>query len=193
MTTPDTSVSTASRAAARARFAYERTHVLAGVRGVVVAAALCALAYALHDITPTSQLVAGALAITLGVLGWRGGAWQRGSLVGVLAGVPALVAPCVAFALAHGGHFAHCPSCDGAPTATCIITCFSTSALVGMLVGFRASQDRAPHRFAAAALVAAVFTGTLACASTGLGGALGVVFGLVAGGATGWVFAHRTA
>jgi hypothetical protein len=189
MTTPEP---VATAALARARRAYERAQVIAGLRGVVAAAALCAVAFALHDITPTAQLVAGALAITLGVLGWRGGAWRRGSLAGVLAGLPPLVAPWLLFALTHGGRIAHCPACDGAPTLGCIVTCFATSAVVGTLVGLRAVQDRSPLRFTAAALVAAAFTGALGCASTGIGGAVGVLVGLVAGGATGWVLAHRT-
>jgi hypothetical protein len=190
MTTPEP---VATAALSRARRAYERAQVLAGLRGVVAAAVLCVVAFALHDVTPTAQLVAGALAITLGVLGWRGGAWRRGSFAGVLAGLPPLVAPWLVFALTHHGRIAHCPACDGAPTLGCVVTCFTTSTAVGILVGLRAMQDRSPLRFAAAALVAAAFTGALACATTGLGGAIGVIVGLAAGGATGWALARRTA
>nr|HEX4318420.1 hypothetical protein [Kofleriaceae bacterium] len=184
METPDTVARAAS-----ARHAYERAHVVAGARGIAIAVAVYACAAALHEVDAAAQLAAGALAVTLAVLGWRGGAWRRGSLAGVLAGVPPLIAPSVVFVLAHGGHVAPCPACDGAPTLACLLTCFGTSAVVGLLVGHRASQDRAPRRFAIAALAAAALTGTLACATTGLGGALGIAIGLVAGGATGWVFA----
>jgi len=190
MTTPDRTV---PPGLARARRSYERSFALVGVRGAALAALLCVIAAQLHDVTATAQLLGGALAITLGVLGWRGGAWRRGSVAGALAGFPTLLAPWLLFAVTHHGRFAACPACDGAPTLACIATCFTTSALVGAAVGFRASQDRSPHRYAAAALIAATLTGTLACASTGLGGAVGIVVGLVTGGATGWVAAHRAA
>jgi hypothetical protein len=139
MTTPEP---VATAALSRARRAYERAQVLAGLRGVVAAAVLCAVAFALHDLTPTAQLVAGALAITLGVLGWRGGAWRRGSFAGVLAGLPPLVAPWLVFALTHHGRIEHCPACDGAPTLGCLVTCFATSTAVGILVGLRAVRVR---------------------------------------------------
>ena len=180
---------TSSSALSRARRAYERAAIGAGARGIAVAAALCALAIALHHIAkPTFWLVAGSLAITLAFLGWRGGAWRRGSLAGVLAGLPPLIAPSLVFAFGHGGH---CPDCEMGPTAACLITCFGTSALVGVFVGYRACIDMAPRRFAAGALVSATMTGLLGCGTTGLGGAAGIAIGLVAGGAAGWVFAER--
>ena len=181
MATPDALV--------RARRAYERAHLLAAARGVAIAVAVYAGASILHEVDAAANVAAGALAITLGVLGWRGGAWRRGSLAGVLAGVPPLVAPSVVFAIAHHGHVGPCPACDGVPSLSCLATCVATSVLVGTLVGYRASQDHAPRRFAVAALAAAALTGTLACATTGLAGALGIAVGLVAGGATGWVVA----
>src|SRR6266850_1532709 len=52
---------------------------------------------------------------------------------------------------------------------------------------FAAIRAASPRRYALAAIATAALTGTLACATTGLGGALGVVVGLVAGGVTGWV------
>ena len=189
MTTPDPVLP----GLVRARRSYERSFVLSGMRGALLAALLCVIAAQLHDLTATAQLLGGALAITLGVLGWRGGAWKRGSIAGALAGFPALIAPWLVFAVTHRGHFGPCPACDGAPTLTCVVTCFTISAVVSAAVGYRASQDRSPHRYAAAALVAAVLTGTLACASTGIGGVLGIVVGLVTGGATGWAVAHRSA
>src|SRR5215831_10159510 len=91
----------------RARAAYERAHVVAALRGVAVAAAIGALCYVLQP-NPTWPLVA-VLAATLGALGWRGGAARRGSLAGVLAGLPPLIAPTIVFALGHGGR---CPSCE---------------------------------------------------------------------------------
>ena len=71
-----------------ARRAYERAFVYAGLRGVALAAVLTAFAIGLHRTTNTTWLVASLLAATLGTLGWRGGAWRRGALAGVLAGLP---------------------------------------------------------------------------------------------------------
>jgi len=175
---------------ARARRAYERTHALAGVRGVAIAAGLTALAIGLHRTTSTTWLVASLLGATLATLGWRGGAWRRGTVAGVLAGLPVFVAPVVVFALGHGGH---CPSCELGPTLPCLVTCFGTSSLAGIAVGRFALTDASPERFAGGALAAAAFTGLLGCATTGLGGATGIVIGLVAGGVTGWALGRRAA
>jgi hypothetical protein len=168
---------------ARARLAYERAHVFAALRGLVIATVLVVLALGLHRTTQLTWLVACALAATLAIFGWRGGAFRRGALAGVLAGLPPMIAPTLVFAFTHGGH---CPACEMAPTLSCMLTCFGTSSIVGVLVGHAAMKDRVPRRYAAAALATAALTGTLACATVGLGGALGVVVGLVAGGLTGW-------
>ena len=172
----------------RARAAYERAHVVASLRGIAIAGGLALLAIGLHRTTHTTWLVASLLAATLGALGWRGGAWRRGALAGVLAGLPVFVAPTIVFAVIHG---AHCPNCELGPTLPCLITCFGTSSLVGILVGHAAIHDAAPRRFALGAIAAAALTGLLGCATTGLGGATGIVVGLVAGGVTGWVVAGR--
>jgi hypothetical protein len=174
----------------RARRAYERAHVVSAARGLVLAAALVVLAFALHPTGRATWLLAGALTATLVALAWRGGAWRRGAFAGVLAGLPPLVAPTLVFALSHGGH---CPSCEMGPTLPCLLTCFGTSSLVGIFVGHAAIRDRSPRRYAIAAIGAAVLTGLMGCTTTGLGGAIGIVVGLVAGGVTGWVVAGRAA
>jgi hypothetical protein len=174
----------------RARFAYERAHVVAGLRGLALAAGLAVLAFGLHKMAPLVWLCAGTLAASLAALGWRGGAWRRGALAGVLAGLPPLIAPALVFAVTRGGH---CGTCETSATLPCLIACFSTSSLVGILVGHRAVSDRSPRRFALAAITTAALTGLLGCGTTGLGGALGVVVGMVAGGVAGWVVAARTA
>lgn len=174
----------------RARFAYERAHVLSALRGLAIAGALIALAVALHPITPTTWLIAALVGATLTVLAWRGGAWRRGGFAGVLAGLPPLLAPTIVFALSHGGH---CPSCEMGPTLPCILACFGTSSLVGVFVGHAAIRDRFRHRFAVSALSSAALVGLLGCSTTGLGGATGIVVGLIAGSVTGWVVAGRAA
>ncbi len=174
----------------RVRRAYELAHVLSGFRGIAIAGALIVLAVGLHRVTDASWAIAALLVASLGALGWRGGALRRGAFAGVLAGLPPLIAPSVVFSLSHGGH---CPSCDMGATWPCMLTCLGTSAVLGMLVGYRAITDESPRSFAIAAIATAALTGLLGCGTTGLGGAVGVVFGLVAGGVTGWVVAGRTA
>jgi len=174
----------------RVRAAYTRAHRFAAARGVAIAAALSLIALGLHRTTDATWLAAGVLAITLGVLGWRGGAARRGSLAGVIAGLPPLLVPGVLAILSNGGH---CAACAMAPSLSCLLTCFGTSAVVGIAVGHYAARDPSPGRFALAATVTAALTGALGCGTTGLGGALGVAIGLVAGGVTGWVSAERAA
>ncbi len=171
----------------RARRAYERDHVLGGLRGIAIAAALCVVAFGLHASTPLAWAMAGLLAATLGALGWRGGSLRRGAFAGVLAGVPPMIVSSVVMTLARGGH---CPECGTVATWECTLACLGTSAIVGALVGYQAISDRSPARFAGAAIATAALTGLLGCATMGLAGALGVVIGLVAGGITGWAFAH---
>jgi len=171
----------------RARGAYERAHVLAAMRGLAIAAAITALAIGLHRTTHATFIIAAALAATLATLGWRGGAWRRGALGGVIAGLPPLLAPAVVFAFNHGGH---CPDCQMQPTLACMLACFGTSSLVGIFVGRVAARDPSPRRYAAGSIAAAILTGLLGCATTGFSGALGIVVGLVAGSVTGWVMLY---
>ncbi len=174
----------------RVHRAYERAHIAAAARGIAIAAGLAVLAVGLHRTSHATWLVAASLAASLAALGWRGGAWRRGAVAGVIAGLPPLVAPSVVYALSHGGH---CATCEMGATWSCMLTCFGTGSLVGIFVGYRAIVDVAPRQFAVAAIAAAALTGLLSCGTTGLGGAIGVVFGLVAGGVTGWVVAGRAA
>jgi hypothetical protein len=172
------------------RRAYERAHVISAARGIALAVLFTLAAVALHRTTQVTWLVAAGLAATLATFGWRGGAWRRGGLAGMVAGVPVFVAPALYFMLAHGKH---CPECATAPSLACMLVCLGTSGLVGSAVGYAATRDASPHRFAGGALAGALLTGLLGCGTVGFGGALGVVIGLVAGGVTGWVVASRAA
>jgi hypothetical protein len=174
----------------RARGAYERAHLFAALRALALVAAIVAIAIGVHHVSRASWLVAGTLAVALPALAWRGGPYRRGAFAGALAGLPPLFAPVLVFAFANGGH---CPNCTMGPTLPCLLACFGTSAMVGILVGYRAATDHSSHRFALAAVAAAALTGLLGCATTGFGGALGVVVGLVGGSLTGWVVAGRAA
>ena len=171
----------------RARAAYERAQARAGARGLVLALALTALAWGLHRTTDATWLVAIALGCALAIFGWRGGALRRGALAGVLAGLPPMLVPAIVTSLSHAGR---CASCVMEPSLACMMTCFSTSALVGIAVGHHATRDGWPRRFAFAAATTATLTGALGCGTTGLGGTIGIAIGIVAGGATGWVAAR---
>jgi hypothetical protein len=172
----------------RARRAYELAHVWSAARGLALALVVTAAAIALHRTTSTTWLVAAALAATLATLGWRGGAWRRGALAGMVAGLPVFVAPAI-YSLAVIG--THCPDCAMAPSLTCILICLGTSTLVGGAVGYAATRDPSRTRFAGGAIASALLTGLLGCGTIGMGGAAGVVVGFIAGGVTGWVVASR--
>ena len=175
----------------RVHRAYEGAHVATAARGVALALAVTVAAVALHRTSNTSWIVAIALAATLAGLAWRGGAWRRGGFAGVLAGLPPLIVPTLVIALTSPT--LHCDGCATTPMWWCVLSCFAASSIVGALVGHRATLDRSPVRFAAAALSTASLTGLLGCGTIGLGGAAGVVIGLVAGGLTGWVVSGHAA
>jgi hypothetical protein len=179
-----------TRALRRVRRAYEIAHLGAAARGLAIAAGAVLLALGVHRAAGATWLAAGALAGVLAVLGWRGGALQRGAFSGVFAGLPPLVVPRLVLALSEGPH---CEGCEPRSMLPCMLACLGSSALVGILVGHRASADPAPRRYAVAAIATAALTGLLGCGTTGLGGALGIVVGVVAGGITGWVVAARAA
>lgn len=173
---------------ARARAAYELAHLTSSARGVALAATLALVTAVIHAPTHATWLVAGVLAITLAVFGWRGGPLRRGGLLGVLAGTLPLIAPGVV-SLATDG--IECFGCPSTPSPVGMLVCFAISAVVGATVGYQATRDRAPRPFALAATVTAALTGTLGCGTTGLGGATGIAVALLAGSATGWIASAR--
>jgi hypothetical protein len=175
----------------RVKRAYEVPHLLAAARALVIAMILVVVAFGLYRVTRATYVVALVLAVSMTVLAWRGGAWRRGAFAGVLAGLPPLIVPSIAWTLSSSA--GHCSTCEVSATLPCLIACFSTGSLVGILVGYRAISDAAPRSYALAAFATAALGGLLGCGTTGLGGATGVVVGLVAGGVAGWIVAGRTA
>lgn len=175
----------------RVKRAYEVAHLGAAARALLVAGLLVLVAIGLYRVTHATYVVAVTLAATLAILAWRGGAWRRGAFAGVLAGLPPLVIPSIAWTLSSNA--GHCNTCETSATLPCLVACFSTGSLVGILVGYRAISDASPRRFGIAAVTTAALGGLLGCGTTGLGGATGVVLGLVIGGVAGWIVAGRTA
>ncbi|MBA3502211.1 MAG: hypothetical protein M4D80_35640 [Myxococcota bacterium] len=175
----------------RVKRAYERPHLYAALRALAIAALMIVIAIGLYRVTRATYLVATVLATTMAFFAWRGGAWRRGAFAGVLAGLPPLIIPSIAWTLySRAGH---CSTCETSATLPCLIACFATGSLVGILVGYRSISDSSPRRYALAAMTTAALGGLLGCGTTGLGGATGVVVGLVAGGVAGWIVAGRTA
>lgn len=175
------------RARQRVRRAYEFARIAAAARALALAVVLFAVAVALYRATEKTALVAGILAATLAALAWRGGAWRRGSLAGVLVGIPALIVPALVASLASDGH---CARCDTAPALPYTVLCFALGSPAGLFVARRSLSDRAPFAFAMSALAASALTGLLGCATIGFGGVAGVIIGVTAGSVTGWVAGH---
>lgn len=178
-----------SEALRSVRVAYELSHIRDAARALALALVLAVVAFGLYRVTRVTYLVAGTLAMTLAVLAWRGGAWRRGALAGVIAGLPQLIVPSIAWTLTSNA--GHCASCETTATLPCILACFGTGSLVGILVGYRAIADSSPRRYAIGAISTAALTGLLGCGTIGLGGAVGVSVGLVAGGVAGWMVGRR--
>ncbi|HLL25606.1 MAG TPA: hypothetical protein VK427_25895 [Kofleriaceae bacterium] len=171
--------------------AYASAHLAAATRALVIAAAMFVVALGLYRVTRSTVLVALTLGAVMATFAWRGGGWRRGAFAGVLAGLPPLVMPSITWTLSSSA--GHCTNCVAQAAWPAMLTCFGTSSLVGILVGYRAIGEAAPRRYALAAIPTAALTGLLGCGTTGLGGATGVVVGLVAGGVAGWLVAMRAA
>jgi len=167
----------------RARRAYERARGLEGARAAWPVIALVPLALALHGpATARATGVAGALlAIVLAITAWRGGAWRRGALPGVLAGLPLFLAPSVLLperascgaACLHGG----------ASWLGCFAGCGVAAIAAGLVVAALARRDRAPLAYAASALLTAALVASMTCTTVGAAGVIGALAGLAAGSA----------
>src|SRR6188508_2352766 len=108
----------------RVKRAYEVSHLASAARGLVVSALLVIIAFGLYRVTQPTYLVATALAVTMAVFAWRGGAWRRGAFAGVLAGLPPLIIPSIAWTLSSSA--GHCSNCETSATLPCLIACFGT-------------------------------------------------------------------
>jgi hypothetical protein len=162
----------------RLRRVYERDRVMTGLMAAWPVGALLLITVVLHGaVAGGTLLLAAGLAIELALAAWRGDGWRRGTRVGLLAGLPALLTPTFV-AIVRGEHCSMCLA-NGAGSSACFLACLTVSALGGVLVGALAARDHAPGRFLIAGVAAAAATGALACDLTGVGGALGVAAGFV--------------
>lgn len=170
------------RARKQARRAYERSRVRAAVRGLAGGVALSLLAMALTG--RVSGLVGGVLAVSVAVFAWRGGAWQRGSILGALAAIPAVIILAVASALPS---YSRCATCPVSTSRSYVIVCFAVGAASALLVAKRALVDTSPRSFAIAAAATTGMTGLLGSITFGMGGAVGVAIGVAGGCVAGWI------
>ena len=108
-----------------------------------------------------------ALPLTFGALRWRGQGWGRGAWLGLLAGLPALLAPLCLQATGHPCEGDACWRWSGA-------VCIGVGALAGALVGLW-GRDRAT---ALGALGVAALGAALGCVPLGIGVVGGAVFAL---------------
>jgi hypothetical protein len=182
------------RARRHVRRRYEIARLGEGLAGAWPVAIVLPLAVVIHGHVGALMLVTAiGLAVAAAALGWRGGAWQRGVVAGFVAGLPTLVVPAIVLAVSTSHAGVQCAGCEVASTTRmiCIASCLASALAVGIAVGLRASRDTSPPRFAAAAVTIAALTGLLGCSATGLGGAAGVIGGLVLGGVPTMLLAPR--
>jgi hypothetical protein len=165
----------------RARGAYERALVARAARDVWPAALLVPLALALHGPahSPSTVAIAGvALVAALFALGWRAGAWRRGALAGVVAGLPPFLVPSLYLRSADCAH-----ACARHPAPDCALACALAALLAGLVLATRARHDRDPLGYALGGALTGALTASLTCALAGGVAVAGAAVGLALGAA----------
>ncbi len=161
----------------RARLAYERAQLRAGLATALPLVLIVPLAMILHDGEMPGALgpIALALAAVMFAFGWRGGAWRRAAPFGLLAGLPGLLLPRLVLA-----PLGHCPACMpmSVPAGTCFLTCGAAGLIAGLVIGGLAARDASPARFALAAAAVACLTAALTCVVAGMAGVTGIAAGV---------------
>lgn len=176
----------------RARGAYERAMAWAGVKRLWPLALVLPAAVALHGAPDGRMIFVGVLlAAALVVTGWRGGAWRRGALVGVLGGLPAFFVPSLVMPPQTA-----CEKCVHAGNAdaswmTCMTACLFASLVAGLVIAHLARRDRAPRTYTASAVACAALTATMTCSLAGGAGVIGVALGLSLASAPVMLFAPQ--
>lgn len=164
----------------RARRAYEAGRWQHGLRDAWPVAFLVPIAFALHGpaTSVATAISAGLLAAVLVTAAWRGGAWRRGALVGVVAGLPLFMAP--SFLVPTDAECGMACARAATPWLTCFTGCAMAALAGGLVVGLLARRDRAPLAYAASAGIAAALTASMTCTLAGAAGVLGALAGLAA-------------
>lgn len=165
----------------QARRAGERGRVRFGLTWALATLPVSALALALCHHPWRCVSVSVALFVLVGALAWRGEAWLRGVMPGLLAGALPLAGMGVARLAGHDCMHGFC-------TDTCLPACLAggiAAGLVAARVSARRGEDALPSgvgvgvegRGVLSMLMVGGVTLTMGCMASGLGG----VFGLAAG------------
>jgi hypothetical protein len=155
----------------RARLGYELGRLRAGLwLALWVIPLLVVASLGAHAASDRLLLGAALFALCL-LLGWRGQAYGRAVVPGLLAGLAPLLLP---LALRAGGH-----CCMSGPCWTiCMVGCISGGLIAGGALGFLAArQPKQPLVFLASSGALAVLTGTIGCAAVGSAGIVGMLCG----------------
>lgn len=158
----------------RVRRAYELGRFRFGFRsGLFVLPLLVLSLVACHQ--PVLSLVVGVLLLTIAVtFRWRGKAYGRAVMPGLLAGSAPMMLPLL---LRGAGHCC----IGGACWSICILSCIGGGLLAGATIGLISATER-NHRwmFLASSALIAGLTGMLGCAIVGVAGIAGMLVSVVA-------------
>jgi hypothetical protein len=163
----------------RARVAYERGRVRAGVISALPVLALVVICVLLGGQPLATALAGLALAGLIVVAVHRGGALGHSVAPGLIAGALPLAAGLVACRIPHtcGG-----PGC----LELCAPLCLAAGVLAGVALAVHTHRTARPSSLAMAGAVA-LCTGAMGCLFVGLGGMLGMGLGFLAGSTVGSV------
>ena len=165
------------RVRSRVRSAYERGRLRCAL---LVALPALVLGVVVARIEGSRSVGAAAAAVAMYVVSatlyWRGLGFARGVIPGVCAGVVPFVAMHVARLYVDPAH-----------GTSCVAVCATSAALGGVVAGaligrLSAASEHARATWISAMLLAALI-GSIACASIGIAGVVGLVVGLIAGSA----------
>ena len=149
------------------RRAYERGRVASAALATTPICLLSLTSLCVGEPRLVSLALCCALPLAFGVARWMGRGWGRGAVIGVVASLPALLAP---LCLSVAGH-----PCDGATCARWSgVLCVSVGALAGAVIGARVID--VPARLSALGL--ATLAAALGCMPFGLGVVGGAVLAL---------------
>jgi hypothetical protein len=164
------------RLEARARRAYELGRLRAALRlaPLVLAAAGAAIVCG-RPLPMTCALAVALLLLSVG-LAYAGGSAGRAVYPGLLAGAAPLAAPLL---MATVGHACFGPACASLGLPACILG----GSLAGVVIARTTARRDADLPFVLGALAVAALTGALGCTIAGAAGVLGMLAGVVVGGA----------
>lgn len=149
------------------RRAYERGRIASAALETTPVCLLPLTSLCLGELSLATVALCCALPLAFGIARWMGRGWGRGAVIGVLAGLPAMLAP---LCLSVAGH-----PCDGATCARWSgLLCVSVGAAAGAVIGARVLD--LPARLSALGL--ATLAAALGCMPFGLGVVGGAVLAL---------------